>query len=34
MVDGPGVAHLVDAKAVVAFEKWSPASLCVRQLRT
>ena len=34
MVDGPGVAHLVDAKAVVAFEKWSPTSLRVWRRRT
>ena len=34
IVDGPGVTHLMDAKAVVAFEMWSPASLCVRPQRT
>ena len=34
MVDGPGDADLVDAKAVVAFEKWFSTSLCVRQRRT
>ena len=34
MVDGPGVIHPVDATAVVAFEKWSPTGLCVRQRQT
>ena len=34
VVDGPGVVHLVDATAMVAFEKWSPTSLCVRRWRT
>ena len=34
MVDRPDVVYLVDAKAVVAFEKWFPTSLCVRQRRT
>ena len=30
-MDGLGVIHLVDATAVVAFEKGSPTGLCVRQ---
>ena len=30
----PNVARLVDGKAVVAFEKWSPNSLCVLRRRT
>ena len=34
MVDEPGVVDLMDAKAVVAFEQWSPTSLCVRRRRT
>ena len=34
MVDGPGVMHLVDAMAVVAFEKWSATNRCVRQQQT
>ena len=34
MVDTPGVVHLMDAKAVVAFEKWSPTSMCVWPWRT
>ena len=34
MVDGPGVVRLMDATAMVAFEKWFPTGLCVRQRRT
>ena len=30
----PDVIHLVGAKAVVAFGKWSPTGLCVRQRQT
>ena len=33
-VDGPGVVHLVVAKALVALELWSPTNLCVWQRRT
>ena len=34
VVGGPDVVRLVDATTVVAFEKWSPTGLCVRQRRT
>ena len=34
MGDKPSVVRLMDAKVVVAFEKWSPTSMCVRQRRT
>ena len=34
MVDGPDVAHVLDAKVVVAFQKWSPTGLRVRPRRS
>ena len=34
MVYEPGVVRLMDAKAVVAFEKWSPTTLCAQRRRT
>ena len=33
-MDGLGFIHMLDTMAVMAFEKWSPTGLCVRQRQT